>query len=103
MKPSPEQVAQIKKLHDEKMSMRKIARVLKITKHHVTRVLRPRQWQQKLEHGRQRYSGARVIPAQSRVVPPESVILERELAYEMPQNLFGDPPRGRSALERRAR
>src|SRR5512139_265518 len=104
-----EQIAEIKRLHATGMPMKPMARHTGISRHFILRVLDPTQYQRKvnreLELAAQRRGDAFHRGYVGRLAVPGSVIAERDrrLSYAPTPNMIvlGDPPPGRSALERR--
>lgn len=93
----------IKNLRSEGLGERSIARRLGIGRYLVTKVINPHHIVRKLRReaetrSHRKYRDQRVM---SQSGPPPTVAEERNRAYSVPQNLMGDPPLGRSALERR--
>ena len=107
MKPTPEHVAEMRRLEATGMGIRTIAREMAATgvsRHYIEKTLRPQNYRRKMAREQAMRGSSykdRTRQMGTRIVVPPHVVEERNRAYEFPQNCLGDPPIGRSALEQR--
>lgn len=103
---TPEQTERAHELSRRGMGVREICKAISSTRARVERAIYPDRYERKKASARAYFRKWRAnnkswISPFNRESAPAHVLEERDRAYSVPQGFFGEPPLGRSALERK--